>query len=268
MLECPAVDRPAADAPRRVAFTSRWWQTTAIVLALLTPLGSALVVAWIGAAMIFTWGNPDTLHLPALIALLTLLSISVAARVATVRERKRPPEETADAARRIRRATIILLCVVFVLLTSPAGLMLAGLYLEHTSTRAQLRDQLRDARPITAGPQVGFCAPPVYGVSDGLPMVRLTARLPRRGEYDWYAAAHDSMTHLYDAVIDTVLPAGVTTLTLHLESPRQTNRGQAKVAWPVNVDVIWVQAGAPDKPRRMVDRRRGPLAIIRAPSTP
>ena len=251
----------AEGVPRRGAFTPRWWQTTALLFALLGVVGLALGL-YVGMAIFAgTWGRSGFGPLYVAEAIGVALAFVASALLATAREAFRPAKERRVDSRRGRRALPILFGFVFPFVAVYAGLYVAAAVRSHIEERAQAEHLRHIASPILEGPQRGLCAPPVYGVRGGFPVVRLTARLPWRGRYGWYALGEDQRGHAYVGRIDTTLAPGVTSLTLCLDRYEGKPCLPGDVAWPVRITFLNVRF-MERYPIWSDERRGAPYAIL------
>jgi len=124
------------------------------------------------------------------------------------------------------------------------------------------------ARPIVVTDELGFCAPPVYGIQDSVPTVALTVRVPRDENYALRIWARGRKQEQLFAWKDTLLTAGVSTVPLKTHVLEQRMDGPQVFEWPVVVKELSIRTeklGAEMPPMWSDLRRADTLAVLQGP---
>jgi hypothetical protein len=164
------------------------------------------------------------------VVLLIALAIPLAIGIGVARFTRRAPASIGAA----------LSALVFALVVGPVTFTWwAGAQIEK-GARMVTAAALHHRRPIVHSDSLGFCEPPVYSTIEGLPAVRLVARVPRREHYEWRFSAYDARKRQLFARKDTLLDAGVHAIVL--QSIVTMAPPGVLPEWPVSVEELVVRA--------------------------
>jgi hypothetical protein len=118
-----------------------------------------------------------------------------------------------------------------------------------------------DTRPIVASDTAGFCAPPVWGMRQGLPEVTLTVRPRTPGPHRISLDALDYANHRFEIDDRRELSAGANKVTLGFKRVGDTKE---PIWWPIRVyDLTLIDEG-PDRPEMIDSRRNDSLFVFDA----
>jgi hypothetical protein len=229
-----------------VLFTTRWWKTAAIAFAVLEFVG-----LWVAFLFLLLGTHLPTFTRGALVVVIAPLVI--AALLATVSEWRRHPEEAPPPSERRRGNLLVILGgFAFPFIAGPVTLLAFIMLTRFTTNFSLSQMKAHQTRPIVAGDQDGFCAPPRYSVRDSLPLAELTVRVPRAGRYRFSVEARDRSGRFCGGQLDTILPAKtVSTVSFPIAHGNGVALRPGDITWPVTVRHILV--------RSFEDRRVMPL---------
>jgi len=171
------------------------------------------------------------------VVLLIAIAVPLAIGIVVARLTRRAPASIGAA----------LAALVFALVVGPVTFKWwAGAQVEK-GARKDAAASLHHRRPIVHSDSLGFCEPPVYSTIEGLPAVRLVARVPRREHYEWRFSAYDARKRQLFARKDTLLDAGVHSVVLH--SHVLMAAPGVLPEWPVSVEELTVRANVDAVPQ-------------------
>jgi len=103
---------------------------------------------------------------------------------------------------------------VLAAIAGPAALFAWSAIGDNKGERERLEAVKHFSRPIVDADTAGLCAPPIYGIEDSIPIVTLTARLPRDEHYGFRFDAVDNAGQKLTGFEHADFAAGVQTVRL------------------------------------------------------
>lgn len=136
---------------------------------------------------------------------------------------------------------------VVALIAGPAVLMILSARDSNEDARRYAENLAWSRRPIAVTDTAGLCAPPVYGSENGIPTVRLTARVPTAGPYGFQFDATDHAGLKLEGFQKAECEVGVHEVTLRARRAASADSlpGSA-VQWPVVITHVSVRDMTPD----------------------